>query len=72
MVTRIVSLIRPTGPAAKSGLRVGDVIVSVDGQDVRGANDYLYAALLEVRTGTTVTLGLGRGDKVTITAGKPL
>jgi protocatechuate 3,4-dioxygenase beta subunit len=62
-----VSRIRPDGPAVKSGLEVGDVITSVDGTDVSGANSYLAWAMMEVPVGTVVKLGLARGATVSIT-----
>ncbi|HWM85076.1 MAG TPA: carboxypeptidase regulatory-like domain-containing protein, partial [Kofleriaceae bacterium] len=62
-----VGVVRPGGPAAASGLQVGDVIVSVDGQDVRGEL-FLFWSLVRVPAGTTVTLGLARGGSVRITA----
>ncbi|WP_437611219.1 carboxypeptidase regulatory-like domain-containing protein [Sorangium sp. So ce834] len=61
--------VRPGGPAAHAGLQVGDVIVSVDGHDVRGKMAYLYRPLSTVPAGTRVTLGLSRGATVSITAG---
>lgn len=62
-----VGAIRADGPAAKSGLQVGDVIVSVDGHDVHG-DSMAYQGLSTVPPGTTVTFGLARGDSVRITA----
>ncbi|WP_437509850.1 carboxypeptidase regulatory-like domain-containing protein [Sorangium sp. So ce1099] len=62
--------VRPRGPAALAGLQVGDVIVSVDGHDVRGKMGYLYRPLTTVPAGTQVTLGLSRGASVAVTAGK--
>ncbi|MGK3974114.1 carboxypeptidase regulatory-like domain-containing protein [Sorangium sp. So ce118] len=62
--------VRPRGPAALAGLQAGDVIVSVDGHDVRGKMGYLYRPLTTVPAGTQVTLGLSRGASVSITAGK--
>jgi protocatechuate 3,4-dioxygenase beta subunit len=64
----IVADVRPDGPAAGSGLVVDDVIVSVDGHDVRG-DHMTYEGLSSVPPGTTVTLGLARGASVRITAG---
>ena len=68
----VVAVVRPGGPAAGSGLRVGDTIASVDGQDITGSNDYLFWSLARVSAGTRLTLGLARGATVTITAGPPL
>ncbi|MCE9578634.1 MAG: carboxypeptidase regulatory-like domain-containing protein [Deltaproteobacteria bacterium] len=59
------------GPASATGLAVGDVIVAVDGTDVRAARYYLSRTLLRVPTGGTVALTLARGPTITITAGKP-
>lgn len=63
-----VAIVRPAGPASAAGLLPHDEIVSVDDQDVRGANRSLYATLTEVPAGTTVRLGLARGVTVAITA----
>jgi len=65
-----VATIRPDGPAATSGLQVGDTIVSIDGNDVRGEL-MSYYPLTRVPPGTTVTLGLARGASVRITAAGP-
>lgn len=70
-VERVVALIDPKGPAAGSGLQVGDSIVSVDGHDVTGEYAYLYHSLTRVAPGARVTLGLSRGASVTITAAEP-
>lgn len=69
---KVVGLVRPDGPAAASGLKVGDVIVSVDGHDVTSANTGIYAGLASVPEGTTIELGLERGTTVRITAGPPI
>jgi hypothetical protein len=69
---RVVTFLRPGRPAEKSGLAVGDVIVSVDGQDVTGDNAYLYFTFSQVPAGTTLQLGLSRQAQVTVVAGKPL
>jgi len=67
----IVALIKPDGPAVDSGLKVGDQITSIDGHDVSGAKYYNYYALSRVPEGTTLKLGLARGDTVNITTTKP-
>nr|WP_263429128.1 carboxypeptidase regulatory-like domain-containing protein [Nannocystis pusilla] len=66
----IVAHVRPGGPAAVGGIQVGDEVTSVDGQDVSGANAYLYYALTNVPEGTTLTFGLASGKSVAVTAGK--
>ena len=63
-------VVRKDGPAASAGLQVGDVIVSIDGHDVR-AEPSLYWSLSKVSPGTTVALGLQRGAVARITAGPP-
>jgi protocatechuate 3,4-dioxygenase beta subunit len=65
-----VAVVRKDGPAASAGLQVGDVIVSIDGHDVR-AEPSLYWSLSKVSPGTTVALGLQRGAVARITAGPP-
>jgi serine protease Do len=61
-----VESIDPLGPAAKSGLEVGDVITSVDGHDVQGENLYV-ADLLRAPPGTKLIIGVARGATVSIT-----
>ena len=63
---------RANGPAIKSGLQVGDTIITVEGHDVSGVNAYLFWSLAAVPKGTTVVFGLERGTKISITAAKPL
>lgn len=65
-----VAAIRPDGPAAKSGLEVGDTIVSIDGNDLRG-DPFSYHSLARVPPGTAVTLGLSRGASIHIIAAEP-
>lgn len=69
---KVVGFIRPGSPAAATELKVGDVIVSVDGHDITGANTGLYRGLTDVKEGTSIELGLQRDAKVRITAGPPV
>ncbi|HTM22017.1 MAG TPA: carboxypeptidase regulatory-like domain-containing protein [Kofleriaceae bacterium] len=67
-----VASIRRGGPAEGTGLAVGDVIITVDGMDVTGANAIRWWGLGTVAPGTTIKLGLARGTAIAITAGKPM
>ncbi len=66
-----VSHLDAGGPAIGSGLQVGDVIVAVDGVDVRGDRTYLAWTMMAVPAGTTLKLTLARGPIVAIVVGKP-
>lgn len=68
---QVVSAVRDGGPAEAAGLRPGDVIVSVDGHDIRGTLGYLYPSLASAPPGTSLTLGLAREAMVTVEAGAP-
>jgi len=50
-------------PAAKAGLEPGDVIVSVDGESIRGQDVDLTVAEIKGPPGTKVTLGIRKGGK---------
>ncbi|MGD1084221.1 MAG: trypsin-like peptidase domain-containing protein [Verrucomicrobiota bacterium] len=54
--------ITASSPASKSTLKVGDVIVSVDGAPVKTARD-LYHAISFKRPGQTITLNVLRSEK---------
>lgn len=67
-----VEWVAPGGPAALAGIKVGDVVVAVDGNDVTGANAYLYDALTQVTPGAAVSLQLEGGATVSlVTAARP-
>jgi protocatechuate 3,4-dioxygenase beta subunit len=56
------------GAAAEAGIEVGDVVVSVDGFDVQGPNQHLFAPLTTVPAGRSVNIGLARGTTVSVVA----
>ncbi|MGE0548441.1 MAG: PDZ domain-containing protein [Kofleriaceae bacterium] len=65
-----VSFIDPQGPAAKTELKVGDVITSVDGVAV--ANNVANAWIVMMAPpGTKLTLGLARGTTVRVVLAAP-
>lgn len=65
-----VSWIDPAGPAAKTELRVGDVITSIDGVDIVG-NQPAGSALMRAPPGTKLALGLARGATVIVILAAP-
>jgi S1-C subfamily serine protease len=50
------------GPAARAGLRAGDIVEELDGRPLRGVND-LIASVASHRPGQAVTLGVRRGAR---------
>jgi protocatechuate 3,4-dioxygenase beta subunit len=66
-----VSWIDPNGPAAKTELKVGDVVATIDGVDVTGANHSNGWVLLRAPVGTKLVWGLARGANVTIVLAAP-
>lgn len=66
-----VSWIDPKGPAAQTDLKVGDVIITVDGVDVVGGNAQAGTILMRAAPGTKLNLGLARGATVVVTLAPP-
>jgi hypothetical protein len=68
---RKVRDIDPDGPAAHAGLRDGDVIVRVDGIDLRGPGYDHWDAAVTAPPGTRLVFDLVRGAKVSIVLARP-
>jgi serine protease Do len=65
----LVNTITPDGPAAKGGVKPGDIIVSVDGNQIKDGDD-LVANISTRKVGSSVQLGILRNDsKKTLTVG---
>jgi membrane-associated protease RseP (regulator of RpoE activity) len=56
----LVGSVEENSPAAKAGIRVGDIVVSVDGKDVDSAAD-LRTSLRDKKDGETVRIDVLRG-----------
>ena len=65
-----VDEIDPSGPAARSGLVVGDMVTSIDGIGFENAPWESAWSLFAVPVGTTIHLGLADSRAVTITTVK--
>jgi len=64
-----VNDVTPNGPAAKGGVKAGDVIVSIDGKPVKNG-DELVAEISSRKVGSTVQLGILRnGQKENLSVG---
>ena len=59
----LVSGLKPDAPAAKAGLRDGDVILAVNGQPVESGND-LRLRISQTAPGTSVKLQVSRDGKI--------
>ncbi len=64
----LVASVQPTSPAARAGLRAGDVIVSIAGHSVRSESVASVTDQLHGASGSTVSVGFARGgDTRTVT-----
>ncbi|NOZ87175.1 MAG: PDZ domain-containing protein [Deltaproteobacteria bacterium] len=59
----LVSRIVPDSPADREGLRVGDRILTVDGEKVQGVPAYRVAAMIRGEEGSVVELTVQRGKE---------
>ncbi len=57
----LVYSVVPGGPAAKAGLRAGDIITAIDGQAITSAAD-LATALADLKPGQTVSVSITHPD----------
>jgi serine protease Do len=67
----LVQRVRPGGPADKSGVKVGDIITTIDGRSIKDGDD-LVNEIASRRPGSTIRLGYMRDGKqgdTTITIG---
>lgn len=74
-VQSVVAFVRPGGPAAKAGLKVGEQIVQIDGQPIGGLDSYRYHKLSRVPAGTTLSVEVSSDEgsrTLEITAGPPV
>ncbi len=69
--TLVVSWIDPAGSAAKTELKVGDVITTADGVDVTGAASGNWGPITRAPPGTKISLGLGSGTTVVVVLAPP-
>ena len=68
----IVANVIPDSPAEEGGLQQGDVIVRIDGNEIK-ATEELRGAIFAHRIGDTIAFSIQRGDAetdVTVTAGR--
>jgi serine peptidase DegS len=59
----VITNLYTNGPAANAGLRVGDILLAINGRDLRNAQDAL-TQLASTRPGVTVKLRVQRGAEV--------
>lgn len=58
-----VSQVPAQGPSARAGVRVGDVVIAIDEQEVRNFEDLIGYLIQETEPGRQVTLSIFRGGE---------
>jgi S1-C subfamily serine protease len=58
----VVYAVTPDGPAAKAGIRAGDVLTAVASQKIATVEE-VFASLRQHRPGETVSISYARGDE---------
>ena len=71
LLSLTVARVDPAGPAAKLDIKVGDVVVAIDGVDIKGTRNYLRYGLMDAAPGTKLELTLARGVTVQLTLAPP-
>ena len=61
----VILVVNRTGPAALAGLQQGDVMLTVQGNDVKSVSD-VTSALAKIQTGGTARLVVWRGGRETL------
>ncbi len=67
----LVQSVTPGGPADKGGIKVRDIIISIDGRSIKDGND-LVAEIASRHPGTTAKIGYirdGKQEEATVTIG---
>ncbi len=58
----VATSVTPEGPAAKAGIKAGDIIVEIAGKAVPNLNTYM-AVMVQQKAGQAIEVGVMRGDK---------